>query len=80
MAIDNKLFNAILSLDSYNRGDNQGISKLSSDFGFKLGFATIITDSRILRDDQDQRLDLPANFVEEIGRYKSISYKDLVGR
>ena len=41
--MDSKLFNAILAMDSYNRGYNAGITfdALSDEIGTKIGSATI---------------------------------------
>ena len=71
--MDLSLFNAILSMDSYNRGYNQGI--LLGDFDAQgqhiagsdvdndsLGTADIVQDSSILRDTSNNRLDIPASF------------------
>lgn len=66
--MDYKLFNAILSMDSYNRGYNPAI-KLgtlqngeSVTLGEKLGVATITADSRAILDSNNQRLDEQTGF------------------
>lgn len=66
--MDTKLFNAILSMDSYNRGYNPTIkfgnlgNGESITIGEKIGWATIKTDSRILTDASGNRLDQAASF------------------
>lgn len=52
---------AILAMDSYNRGYEAGIENLG-DFGSKIGNATFVTDSRILRDPSNNRRDQAVGF------------------
>lgn len=56
--MDTKLFNAILSMDSYNRGYSSAIELI----GTKIGVATIVRDSSILKDAGGNRLDQAASF------------------
>ncbi|MBI1301221.1 MAG: hypothetical protein GC137_06115 [Alphaproteobacteria bacterium] len=63
------LFNAILSMDAYNRGYNPGIqfgnlaSGESATINEQIGLATITQDSRVLTDPgSGSRLDQPAGF------------------
>ncbi len=65
MAINKKLLDAILALDSYNRSYNPAIG-LS---GNKLGNSTIIFDSSQLKDEHDVRRDIAIGFY-------AIAYKD----
>ncbi|MEZ5691981.1 MAG: hypothetical protein R3D71_10020 [Rickettsiales bacterium] len=59
MTISNELFNAILSLDSYNRGYGTGINLT----GTKIGNITLVRDSSILLGlDGTTRLDIDAGF------------------
>ncbi len=66
--MNNILFNAILSMDSYNRGYNAGIrfgnlpDGESQTILEQLGNAIIITDSRIIVDSGDIREDIPIGF------------------
>lgn len=57
MTISRQLFQAILSIDSYNRGYNPGLQLT----GTRIGSAVIGRDSSILTEG-DQRLDIDAGF------------------
>jgi len=59
MTSQEELFRAILAMDSYNRGYNAGIANLTSTL---IGNAFISTDSSILVDENEERLDQPASF------------------
>ena len=67
------LMQALLAMDSYNRGYNRRI-KLPSKVGNKIGNATIIKQSEILADSSEVRNDFYAVAYEYSGR-KIISYR-----
>ena len=52
MTISKDLFLAILSMDAYNRGYNEGIAGLGG-LGTQIGSATIITDSETTNSTKD---------------------------
>ena len=58
--MNRELFLAILSMDSYNRGYGQGVSKLTP--SGQIGLATIAKDSLVLGGNTDARLDEAAGF------------------
>lgn len=74
MSIDPKsdLFQAILSMDSYNRGYLSGISGLGG-LGSTLGAYTVVMDSSSLVDSSDQRKDIPAGFYAVAYQYIDIN-------
>lgn len=67
MTLSQDLFLSILAMDAYNRGYGSGRdiffgNKPDGSTGEKIHNTTIIADSTLLRDDQDNRLDEPEGF------------------
>jgi hypothetical protein len=56
--MNSDLMMAVLSMDAYNRGYGAGLSVP----GTSVGYAAIIQDSSILKDNNGNSLDQPANF------------------
>src|ERR1700735_1170783 len=69
--MDTALFDAILSMDSYDRGYNSRLTGLSDAAGTQIGDATILANSSVLTGTDGQRLDQPAGFYAIAYQYTS---------